>query len=356
MTAPTDQRRAFDAAIESYKAGDTRQALAGFVAITAAQPTMSDAWLGRVACGDQAIDVLEAAHRNSRSLYRETRRIGLVDGDLHARLDAPLYVTMPVWSRSTIALAYATALITDRRYAEAADVLENDQAGAHDNGSCAGARASRVAGEPARHHRSRPSPSCCCTRQQSSAAGNAVLLPAPSGSGKSTLAAGLVAAGFGYLTDDVCAIDLETGRVRPYPKPITLATEVVRQFERGGHPLLDDEERALMHTDAYIRARHLGGHVGRESTARTIVVPTYTAGGRTELTAMSRAEAVIVLGEQSFNFNELAPDALRLAADLVRGCDCYRLTYSDLDAAVALIAGGDADVSGVRSRLVKAAS
>ena len=125
MTAPTDQRRAFDAAIESYKAGDTRQALAGFVAITAAQPTMSDAWLGRVACGDQTIDVLEAAHRNSRSLYRETRRIGLVDGDLHARLDAPLYVTMPVWSRSTIALAYATALIGDRRFAEAADVLED---------------------------------------------------------------------------------------------------------------------------------------------------------------------------------------------------------------------------------------
>jgi hypothetical protein len=63
-SAPTDQRRAFDAAIESYKAGDTRQALAGFVAITAAQPTMSDAWLGRVACGDHTIDVLEAAHRN----------------------------------------------------------------------------------------------------------------------------------------------------------------------------------------------------------------------------------------------------------------------------------------------------
>ena len=168
---------------------------------------------------------------------------------------------------------------------------------------------------------------------------NAVLLPAPSGSGKSTLAAGLVAAGFGYLTDDVCAIDLETGRVRPYAKPIALATEVVRQFERGGHPLLDDEERALMPTDAYITSAHLGGHVGRESTARTIVVPTYAAGGRTELTAMSRAEAVIVLGEQSFNFNELAPRALPLAADLVRGCDCYRLTYSDLDVAVALIAG-----------------
>ncbi len=166
---------------------------------------------------------------------------------------------------------------------------------------------------------------------------NAILLPAPSGSGKSTLAAGLVAAGFGYLTDDVCAIDLETVRVRPYAKPISLTIEVVRQFERGGRALLADNERALMPADAYLTCAHLGGHVGRESTARTIVVPRYAAGDRTELTAMSRAEAVIVLGEQSFNFNDLAPGALALTADLVRGCDCYRLTYSDLDAAVGLI-------------------
>ena len=161
--------------------------------------------------------------------------------------------------------------------------------------------------------------------------------PPPSGSGKSTLSAGLVAAGFGYLTDDVCAIDLETGRVRPYPKPITLAPEVVRQFERGGRPLLDDERARSCTRTRTCTCATFGGHVGRESTARTIVVPMYTAGGRTELTPMSRAEAVVVLGEQSFNFNELAPDALRLAADIVRACDCYRLTYSDLDAAVALI-------------------
>ena len=57
-SAPTDQRRSFDTSIERFKAGDTHGALTGFIAITAAQPTMSDAWLGRVACGDQTIDVL----------------------------------------------------------------------------------------------------------------------------------------------------------------------------------------------------------------------------------------------------------------------------------------------------------
>jgi type VII secretion ATPase EccA len=125
MTSPTDQRRVFDAAIESYRAGDTAAALAAFTAITAAQLAMSDAWLGRLACGDHGIAVLRAAHQNSRSLYRETRRIGLVDGDLHARIDAPLYVTMPVWSRATIGLAYATALIKDHDYIAAFGVLDD---------------------------------------------------------------------------------------------------------------------------------------------------------------------------------------------------------------------------------------
>lgn len=125
MTSPNDQRRAFDAAIETYRSGNTAGALSAFVAITAANSGMSDAWLGRLACGDRGIAVLHGARENSRSLYRETRRIGLVDGDLHARIDAPLYVTMPVWSRATIALAYATALISERDFDTAIGVLED---------------------------------------------------------------------------------------------------------------------------------------------------------------------------------------------------------------------------------------
>jgi type VII secretion ATPase EccA len=125
MTSPNDQRRAFDAAVDSYRAGNTTGALSAFTAITAVQPTMSDAWLGRLACGERGTAVLRGAHENSRSLYRETRRIGLVDGDLHARIDAPLYVTMPVWSRATIAMAYATALIGQGDFAIALGVLSD---------------------------------------------------------------------------------------------------------------------------------------------------------------------------------------------------------------------------------------
>ncbi|WP_425005013.1 AAA family ATPase [Mycolicibacterium sp. S3B2] len=125
MTSPTEQRRAFDAAMDSYRCGDRATALDIFTRITADNPGMSDAWLGRMACGDLDVATLAAAHENSRALYRETRRIGLKDGDLHAAALAPLYTTLPVWSRATLALAYASALIRAGRYEPAAQLLDD---------------------------------------------------------------------------------------------------------------------------------------------------------------------------------------------------------------------------------------
>jgi type VII secretion ATPase EccA len=125
MTSPTEQRRAFDAAMESYRSGDLTRARTVFTQITHDNPAMSDAWLGRLACGDHNLDTLAGAHEHSRALYRETRRIGLNDGDLYAQIPAPLYLTVPVWSRATIGLAYVAALISAGRYDEAARELHD---------------------------------------------------------------------------------------------------------------------------------------------------------------------------------------------------------------------------------------
>ena len=125
MTSPTEQRRAFDAAMDSYRSGDRATALGIFPRVTADNPAMSDAWLGRLACGDQELDPLAGAHENPRALYRETRRIGLKAGELHAVIVAPLYLTLPVWSRATLALAYASALIRAEQYAQAASLLDH---------------------------------------------------------------------------------------------------------------------------------------------------------------------------------------------------------------------------------------
>ncbi|HUO40140.1 MAG TPA: AAA family ATPase [Mycobacterium sp.] len=127
MTSPTEQRRAFDAAIHRYKSGDPAGAQQAFAHITSTHPVMTDAWLGRLACGDHSLDALAGAYTNSRALYRETRRIGLQDGQLQASLPAPLYLPIPVWSRGTIAVAYAGGLIRAGEYDQALNVLRDPE-------------------------------------------------------------------------------------------------------------------------------------------------------------------------------------------------------------------------------------
>jgi type VII secretion ATPase EccA len=125
LTSPTEQRRAFDAAINRYKGGDPAAAQQAFAQITSTNPAMTDAWLGRLACGDHSLDALAGAYTNSRALYRETRRIGLQDGQLQALVPAPLYLQIQVWSRGTIAVAYASSLIRAGEYDRALSVLDD---------------------------------------------------------------------------------------------------------------------------------------------------------------------------------------------------------------------------------------
>ena len=124
MTSPTEQRRAFDAAVHRFKAGEHAAARRAFTQITDENPAMTDAWLGRLACGDHSLAALAGARTNARALYRETRRLGLPDGALQAAVPAPLYLTIPVFSRASIDIAYAGALLTAGDYDRALRVLD----------------------------------------------------------------------------------------------------------------------------------------------------------------------------------------------------------------------------------------
>lgn len=167
----------------------------------------------------------------------------------------------------------------------------------------------------------------------------AVLLPAPSGGGKSTLVAGLVAAGFEYLTDDVCAVDGNGSCALPYPKPIAIAASAVHKlFDRPGAPVITGARNRFVGDDAFLSAADLGGTVASGAVpAKLVVVPDYRAGATTRLEPLSRAEAAVLLAEQSFNFNDLGAPGLFAIGELVRGCTCHRLTYSDLAAGVACV-------------------
>lgn len=162
--------------------------------------------------------------------------------------------------------------------------------------------------------------------------GTTILLPAAMESGKSTLAAGLVARGWDYLSDEAVAIEPATGRLRPYPRAISL--------DRGSWPVLpelrpDDPELAS--------GRLLGGwqvsplairpaSIGRPAPADLVVFPRYEAGRTATLEPIAPTDALVALLAQTFDFGPIgAPglERLRRLAEL----PAHRLVHDDLDEA-----------------------
>jgi hypothetical protein len=183
------------------------------------------------------------------------------------------------------------------------------------------------------------------------AGGIGVLLPGTSGSGKSTLTAGLALAGLGYLTDELTALDLQSGQLLPYPKPITLKAgsfAVLPELDpdAGRSPGLGGGAGRWAGEEWQVAVGgDTGRRVGQACAPRLVVVPRFAAGVPTHLTPLSNTEAFLSLALHAVN---LLPHGVAGSAALgrvVAQSDCYALTMSDLDEACALVS---ALVEGVR--------
>ncbi|MEZ0352721.1 type VII secretion AAA-ATPase EccA [Mycobacterium sp. pR1184] len=118
-TTPAAARKYFDAAMALLDS-DPAAAAARFREATEVDPSMADAWLGRIAAGDEALSTIEQLYNYGGRLHRETNRIG-------ARLSAPIkagpYLSISVTEASHAGLALASALIDDRQYEKAEALL-----------------------------------------------------------------------------------------------------------------------------------------------------------------------------------------------------------------------------------------
>jgi hypothetical protein len=165
----------------------------------------------------------------------------------------------------------------------------------------------------------------------------ALLFPAAMESGKSTLAAGLVRRGFDYITDEVVAMDLESGSIEPFPRALSI--------DRGSWEVLSD-----LRPDVSSQAARYRGNqwqvrpssirddcIAGSSTPRFVVTPAYVENARTELQPLARADGLRILAEHSFNFFSHGAGGLRVLAQVVRRSDCYHLQMSDLDEACQLV-------------------
>ncbi|GJO04900.1 ESX-2 secretion system protein EccA2 [Mycobacterium marinum] len=115
-------RRHFDRAMDTLARHGRAAALPEFVTATDADPSMADAWLGRIAAGDDSLATLKQLYANSEWLHRETTRLGRT---LSADIQLGPYVGITVTDASQVGLALSSALAIAGEHAEADTLLDN---------------------------------------------------------------------------------------------------------------------------------------------------------------------------------------------------------------------------------------
>jgi hypothetical protein len=161
--------------------------------------------------------------------------------------------------------------------------------------------------------------------------GDGLILPGESGSGKTTMVAGLVRAGFGYLSDEAAAIDPVSRQLFPFPKALTIKEGSFDLF-----PDLPAADESIMLEDQWLvpPAALRAGSLGSPCSVRWIVTLRYEPGAATDIDEITPGASVMELGRNGMNLTHYGARALPLLADIARGAESYRLVTGDLAEAV----------------------
>jgi HprK-related kinase A len=170
--------------------------------------------------------------------------------------------------------------------------------------------------------------------------GRAMLFPASPGDGKSTLCTALIHSGWRLMSDEFGLVRPEDGLLLPLPRLIPLKNEsidVIRRFRPEaiiGPSFLGTRKGTVAHVrppaDSIRRMQE-------PARPRWFVFPRWIANAPLSLEPMAKSQAFLMVATNAFNYEVLDETAFRLVADMVRACDCYSLSYSDLDEAIAAL-------------------
>ena len=169
--------------------------------------------------------------------------------------------------------------------------------------------------------------------------GCAVIMPAPPGSGKSTLCAGLVSRGWRLLSDELTLISLADGLISPLGRPISLKNQslaVISNFVPGAclnQVTHDTSKGSVSHLK--VPTEHLL-RIEERARPRWVIFPKYVPLSKAELTPRSKANSMLELGRNSFNYTVHGLTGFELLSDLITASDCYDFQYSQLEEAVSV--------------------
>lgn len=169
-----------------------------------------------------------------------------------------------------------------------------------------------------------------------SVGGRAIILPGRSGAGKTTLTAALMAVGCDYLTDEAVSIDLETSEVEPYAKPLSLDEAAC---EALGLDAGQWSARGVV-PPSYLRR----SSPAVSARAAVIVFPQFEPTAKASMQPLARAEALVELANNSFNFVDHGGRWLGEMARIVETCSCWRFVSGNPREAARMVVGSGHDV------------
>ncbi len=170
--------------------------------------------------------------------------------------------------------------------------------------------------------------------------GLAMLFPASPGDGKSTLCAALIHSGWRLMSDEFGLVRPEDGMLLPLPRLIPLKNEsidVIRRFRPEaiiGPAFVGTRKGTVAHVRPPAESIRRAQEAARP---RWFVFPRWIANAPLALEPMPKSRAFLMVATNAFNYEVLDETAFRLVAEMVRSSDCYSLSYSDLDEAVAAL-------------------
>ncbi|MBT9505844.1 HprK-related kinase A [Rhodoferax sp.] len=169
--------------------------------------------------------------------------------------------------------------------------------------------------------------------------GCAVIMPAPPGSGKSTLCAGLVNRGWRLLSDELTLISLTDGLITPLGRPVSLKNQslaVIRNFVPRvvmNQVTHDTSKGSVSHMK--VPTEHVQ-RLAERARPRWVIFPKYVSDAPAELTQRSKANSMLELGRNSFNYTVLGLTGFEVLSNVISVSDCFDFRYSQLEDAVAV--------------------
>lgn len=170
--------------------------------------------------------------------------------------------------------------------------------------------------------------------------GLAAVLPAPPGSGKSTLCAGLIHAGWRLISDEMALVSRDgSGLIWPLCRPVSLKNKSIDIIRSWAPKAVLNKVTINTIKGNVTHMRAPAEHVARmhePCRPRWVIFPRWEADTAPQLERRSRAQSVLELARNAFNYAQLGEHGFTLVTDLVASSDCYDFRYTKLADAVAV--------------------